>query len=137
MFRTPTARQWDSAGTWRRPERPPCRVRTEDTSSATTRTRPPRAPSRPPLPKPPKPLKPANQPTTADPTTDNGDSTPDPTTGPTDGDAIAVLPVTSDADSITVVPDAGLLTGDDTVYPVYVDPDVTWGRRSAAAVLGR
>ncbi|MFJ4693298.1 hypothetical protein [Streptomyces sp. NPDC088766] len=56
----------------------------------------------------------------------DGDHTPDPAAGPSDGDAFAVLPVTADADSITVVPDTALLTGQDTVYPLYIDPDVSW-----------
>ncbi|GGT13783.1 hypothetical protein GCM10010254_37880 [Streptomyces chromofuscus] len=62
-----------------------------------------------------------------DPIAADGDHMPDPASGPSDGDASTVLPVKADADSITVVPDAELLTGDDTVYPVYVDPDVSWG----------
>ncbi|XUL94126.1 LamG-like jellyroll fold domain-containing protein [Streptomyces galilaeus] len=127
VFRTPTARQWDSAGDVATSGASTMSLRTEDTSSATTKN--PTAESAEPATtaETAETAETGESATTADPTTDNGDSTPDPTTGPTDGDAIAVLPVTSDADSITVVPDAGLLTGDDTVYPVYVDPDVTWG----------
>ncbi|MEU6497423.1 LamG domain-containing protein [Streptomyces sp. NPDC046984] len=43
---------------------------------------------------------------------------------PGDGDATATLPVQVDADSIAVAPDLGLLRGDGTVYPVYIDPSV-------------
>jgi len=57
----------------------------------------------------------------------SGDETPDAAEGPSDGDAAAVLPVQADADSVSVVPNQKLLTGDDTVYPLYIDPDVSWG----------
>ncbi|MCI3276569.1 laminin G domain-containing protein [Streptomyces sp. 7R015] len=93
VFRTPTARQWDSAGD------------AAASSGPTTMS-----------------LTAADEQIPSD-----GDHTPDPAAGPSDGDASAVLPVTADADSITVVPDTGLLTGDDTVYPLYIDPDVSWG----------
>ncbi len=100
VFRTPTARQWDSAGD----------TATSEASGAS-----------------PMSLAASDASTAADePVTGDGDFTPDPAAGPTDGDATAVLPVTADADSITVVPDPELLTGDETVYPVYVDPDVSW-----------
>ncbi|MFD0304088.1 LamG-like jellyroll fold domain-containing protein [Streptomyces sp. NPDC127119] len=92
VFRSPAARQWDSAG---------------DAATAGTSTMS---------------LRRAEEPVPAD-----GDSHPDPAAGPSDGDNLAVLPVTADADSIIVVPDAALLTGADTVYPVYVDPDISWG----------
>ncbi len=98
VFRSPVARQWDSAGD------------SAAAAGASTMS-----------------LTASDASTTADqPTSQNGDFTPDPTSGPSDGDASAVLPVTADADSITVVPDPELLTGDATVYPVYVDPDVSW-----------
>jgi hypothetical protein len=54
----------------------------------------------------------------------DGETTSDPAEGPGDGDTYAVLPVTVTDDSVVVVPDADLLTGDDTVYPLYIDPDV-------------
>ncbi|MCG7205851.1 LamG domain-containing protein [Streptomyces arenae] len=93
VFRTPTARQWDSAGDTATPA---------GTSAMSLRA--------------------ADTPVASD-----GAEAPDPAAGPSDGDASAVLPVTADDDSITVVPDAGLLTGDDTVFPLYIDPDVSWG----------
>jgi hypothetical protein len=92
VFRTPTARQWDSAGD----------ADASGTSTMSLTAADERVPS-------------------------DGDHTPDPAAGPSDGDASAVLPVEADADSITVVPDTALLTGEDTVYPLYIDPDVSWG----------
>ena len=99
VFRTPTARQWDSAGDAATGGVSTMSLSVADAADASD----------------------------DDPIPSDGDHTPDPTAGPGDGDASAVLPVTADADSITVVPDAGLLTGDDTVYPLYIDPDVSWG----------
>ncbi|MFI6249636.1 LamG domain-containing protein [Streptomyces sp. NPDC051016] len=57
----------------------------------------------------------------------SGETSADPTAGPSDGDTSVVLPVSADTDSVTVVPDANLLTGADTVYPLYIDPEVSWG----------
>ncbi|MGX9886528.1 LamG-like jellyroll fold domain-containing protein [Streptomyces sp. NPDC002276] len=54
----------------------------------------------------------------------DGEASSDPAKGPGDGDASAVLPVTLTADSVAVEPDAGLLSGANTVYPLYIDPDV-------------
>ncbi|MGW3118503.1 LamG-like jellyroll fold domain-containing protein [Streptomyces sp. NPDC001107] len=49
----------------------------------------------------------------------------DGTTGPGDGDASAVLPVQVGADSLAVVPDAGMLANSDSrAYPLYIDPSV-------------
>lgn len=47
---------------------------------------------------------------------------------PGDGAATAPLPVQVDADSISVTPDLSLLRGQDTVYPVYIDPSVGLSR---------
>ncbi|MFE6482469.1 LamG-like jellyroll fold domain-containing protein [Streptomyces sp. NPDC057757] len=97
VFRTPAARQWDSAGDSAAGS-PATGVSTMSLAAAD-----------------------------GEPVEDgDGESAPDPAAGPGDGDASAVLPVRADADSITVVPDAGLLTGEDTVYPLYIDPDVSW-----------
>lgn len=54
----------------------------------------------------------------------DGESSPDPAKGPGDGDASTVLPVQLTEDSVAVEPDADLLGGQDTVYPLYIDPDV-------------
>ncbi|MBA4861876.1 LamG domain-containing protein, partial [Streptomyces sp. PSKA54] len=51
----------------------------------------------------------------------------DPAIGPGDGDASAVMPVKVEDDSIAVVPDAEVLEGRGTVYPVYIDPAVGIG----------
>ncbi|MGW3950825.1 hypothetical protein ACWEKM_07660 [Streptomyces sp. NPDC004752] len=101
VFRTPTARQWDSAG--------------DAATSGTTGASKVSGVST-------MSLTAADEQVPSD-----GDHTPDPAAGPSDGDASAVLQVTADADSITVVPDTALLTGEDTVYPLYIDPDVSWG----------
>lgn len=62
---------------------------------------------------------------------DDGGSDPssggldDPTSGPGDGDASAVLPVQVDVDSLAVVPDASLLANpDSSAFPVYIDPSI-------------
>jgi hypothetical protein len=46
---------------------------------------------------------------------------------PGEGDASAVLPVKVDDNTVAVQPDLGLLRGEDTVYPVYIDPSVGLG----------
>ncbi|MGW1878757.1 LamG-like jellyroll fold domain-containing protein [Streptomyces sp. NPDC001975] len=48
--------------------------------------------------------------------------------GPGDGDAKAALPVQVDTGSITVAPDLKLLRGEQTVYPVRIDPSVGLSR---------
>ncbi|MFF4903145.1 hypothetical protein [Streptomyces sp. NPDC001068] len=47
---------------------------------------------------------------------------------PGDGDTTAALPVRVDDGSITVTPDLNLLRGDQTVYPVRIDPAVGLAR---------
>ncbi|MDX3752480.1 LamG domain-containing protein [Streptomyces sp. AK08-02] len=54
----------------------------------------------------------------------HGEISADPADGPGNGDASAVLPVELTEDAVAVVPDAGLLSGENTVYPLYIDPDV-------------
>ncbi|MCX5090432.1 hypothetical protein OOK36_16280 [Streptomyces sp. NBC_00365] len=44
-----------------------------------------------------------------------------------DGDASAVLPVKVDDGAVAVHPDLALLRGENTVYPVYIDPSVGLG----------
>ncbi|MHA5048806.1 laminin G domain-containing protein [Streptomyces sp. SD15] len=46
---------------------------------------------------------------------------------PGDGDASAVLPVKVDDGAVAVHPDLALLRGENTVYPVYIDPSVGLG----------
>ncbi|MEE4598922.1 hypothetical protein V2J94_45105 [Streptomyces sp. DSM 41524] len=50
-----------------------------------------------------------------------------PQTRPGNGDASAVLPVTVQDGAVIVKPALGLLRGDKTVYPVYIDPPVGLG----------
>ncbi|MFJ7127906.1 LamG domain-containing protein [Streptomyces sp. NPDC098101] len=102
VFRTPAARQWDSAGD--AADAPAGRA-------SATAGRPLALPGK----------------STAAPVDADGEPDADPAAGPGDGDVTAVLPVTVGADSITVVPDAGQLAGTGTVYPLYIDPDVSWG----------
>ncbi|GAA3105378.1 hypothetical protein GCM10017687_16310 [Streptomyces echinatus] len=55
---------------------------------------------------------------------------PDPVeegTQPSAGDTSAVMPVHVSGDSVSVKPDLELLRGDDTVYPVRIDPSVGLG----------
>ncbi|MGW1717509.1 LamG domain-containing protein [Streptomyces sp. NPDC002156] len=54
----------------------------------------------------------------------HGETSADPADGPGSGDASAVLPVELTDNAVAVVPDAGLLGGENTVYPLYIDPDV-------------
>ncbi|MCX4855674.1 LamG domain-containing protein [Streptomyces canus] len=54
----------------------------------------------------------------------DGEATPDPTEGPSDGDASSVLPVTADKDTISVTPDASMLADESAAFPQYIDPDV-------------
>ncbi|WP_223832701.1 LamG-like jellyroll fold domain-containing protein [Streptomyces venezuelae] len=47
---------------------------------------------------------------------------PDSAVTPPEGAQVSDVAVQTDADSVTLKPDAGLLKGEDTVYPVYIDP---------------
>ncbi|MFJ4916994.1 LamG-like jellyroll fold domain-containing protein [Streptomyces sp. NPDC088726] len=49
---------------------------------------------------------------------------------PPDGTRIADVDVQVSDDTLTLTPDNSLLTGDDTVYPVYIDPVVKTASRS-------
>ncbi len=51
-----------------------------------------------------------------------GMSGPDGVDVPPQGARISDVAVDADADSVTLEPDTGLLKGEDTVYPVYIDP---------------
>ncbi|MDT0392359.1 LamG domain-containing protein [Streptomyces dubilierae] len=53
---------------------------------------------------------------------------------PGDGDASAVLPVKVDDDTVAVQPDLDLLRGEDTVYPVYIDPSVGLGAQERTKI---
>ncbi|WP_310591866.1 hypothetical protein [Streptomyces canus] len=105
VFRAPSAQMWDSAGDAATPS--------SGTSPASTS----RASFS---------LASANDMSTSD-EDESGEQSADPTEGPGDGDVSVRLPVSAGTEAVTVVPDAGLLTGADTVYPLYIDPDVSWG----------
>ncbi|MFE9882717.1 LamG-like jellyroll fold domain-containing protein [Streptomyces sp. NPDC005784] len=103
VFRAPTAEQWDSAGdAASAPAASKALAATPSKASATTTV---------------------SSETVAE-TGGDGELTPDPTEGPSDGDASALLPVTADEDTISVTPDASMLTDDSTIFPQYIDPDV-------------
>lgn len=58
-------------------------------------------------------------------TTSAGPQDDDPTAGPGEGDASAVLPVQVDDGSLSVVPDPGMLANSDSsAFPLYIDPSV-------------
>lgn len=63
----------------------------------------------------------------------NGEPESDPAQ-PGDGDASAVLPVTVDEDTVAVQPDLELLRGEDTVYPVYIDPSIGLGAQERTKI---
>ncbi|OIJ64573.1 LamG domain protein jellyroll fold domain protein [Streptomyces mangrovisoli] len=105
VFRAPTAQQWDSAGDDATAASSSASKASASTASKTSVTT-------------------AVFSETAEATGDDGESTPDPTEGPSDGDASTVLPVTADEDTISVTPDASMLTDDKAVFPQYIDPDV-------------
>ncbi|MFE2579626.1 LamG domain protein jellyroll fold domain protein, partial [Streptomyces sp. NPDC059378] len=50
----------------------------------------------------------------------------DPAEGPSGAATAVPLDVSATQSAITVVPDAGRLKDDKTVYPLYIDPDVSW-----------
>ncbi|MEU0523908.1 LamG domain-containing protein [Streptomyces niveus] len=112
VFRTPTARQWDSAGDTATPPAAPRGTATGERRGATTD-----APG----------TAPPAEGESDEPVAGHGEFAADPAAGPSDGDVSVALPVTADDDSINVVPDADQLTSDNTVYPLYIDPDVSWG----------
>ncbi|MFI6495506.1 LamG domain-containing protein [Streptomyces sp. NPDC050564] len=56
----------------------------------------------------------------------NGEPQDDPSQ-PGEGDASAMLPVKVDDGTVAVHPDLELLRGEDTVYPVYIDPSIGLG----------
>ncbi|MFJ8021076.1 LamG-like jellyroll fold domain-containing protein [Streptomyces sp. NPDC096311] len=57
------------------------------------------------------------------------------TVTPPDGAQVADVAVGLAPDSMTLTPDAGLLTGKDTVFPVYIDPVIKTANRSSWAMV--
>ncbi|MEV5959784.1 LamG domain-containing protein [Streptomyces sp. NPDC051987] len=105
VFRAPAAQQWDSAGDVGDTATASPAAASHSASQASFAT--------------------TAQAATADKTaSDDGEATPDPTEGPSDGDSSARLPVTAEQGTITVTPDASMLTDDSAVFPQYIDPDV-------------
>ncbi len=66
-----------------------------------------------------------DEPSPVAPTTVHDGSTEEPFTAPTTGDKTAGVTVEVAGGSMTVKPDLELLHGENTVYPVYIDPPVT------------
>jgi hypothetical protein len=62
------------------------------------------------------------------------ESKEDDSSQPGEGDASAVLPVKVDNDTVAVHPDLDLLRGEDTVYPVYIDPSVGLGAQERTKI---
>ncbi|MFE6307612.1 LamG-like jellyroll fold domain-containing protein [Nocardiopsis sp. NPDC057823] len=57
------------------------------------------------------------------------------TEGPLESSRIAEIEVTTDADTLTLIPDADLLRAEDTNYPVYIDPVWKTSTTSAWAMI--
>lgn len=58
----------------------------------------------------------------------------DPVEGPGAGDVVAPMPVAVEEGAVTIVPDEAMLTGADTVWPVYIDPSVSGSRNLWTAI---
>ncbi|WP_330465894.1 LamG domain-containing protein [Streptomyces longwoodensis] len=138
VFQSPAGRMWDSAGD------------TADavTAGATTqlaRTAPLTAPSPSAAPTPAADV-PSSGPTAAAPgpapaatplAAAHGE--PAPTEGPGTGDAVADLPLKVTGTALEITPDPALLHGEDTVFPLYIDPPtkgITLGDWTALASNG-
>lgn len=64
---------------------------------------------------------------------------PTPLEGPGSGDAAAAVPLKVTSSTLEITPDPGLLHGDDTVFPLYIDPPtktITLGDWTALASNG-
>jgi concanavalin A-like lectin/glucanase superfamily protein len=59
----------------------------------------------------------------------------DPTDGPLEGAKVAEVAAGVGGGKLTLQPDQGLLSGADTAFPVYIDPDVTTKTESAWAMV--
>ncbi|MFJ9250054.1 LamG-like jellyroll fold domain-containing protein [Streptomyces sp. NPDC101776] len=105
VFRAPAAQQWDSSGdtTSAASASPAASTQSASRSSFTTTARDSVA---------------------AGSTGDDGETSPDPAEGPSDGDTSTRLPVTAEQGTIKVTPDASMLADDAAVFPQYIDPDV-------------
>ncbi|MEV5846763.1 LamG-like jellyroll fold domain-containing protein [Streptomyces sp. NPDC051985] len=105
VFRAPAAQQWDSAGDGDDTATASPAASSHSASQASFATT-------------------TQAGTAGETTSDDGEATPDPTEGPSDGDSSTRLPVTTEQSAITVTPDASMLAADSAVFPQYIDPDV-------------
>ncbi len=64
-----------------------------------------------------------------------GAATQDPGAGAPEGARVAKVGVDVSGDTMTLKPDPGLLKGDDTVYPVYIDPVVKTANRTGWTMI--
>ncbi|WP_329351880.1 LamG domain-containing protein [Streptomyces sp. NBC_01261] len=104
VFRAPAAQQWDSSGDTTSSASASPKVSSRSASQASLTT---------------------TQDSAAAATTGgDGETTPDPTEGPSDGDTSTRLPVTAGQSAIKVTPDASMLADESSVFPQYIDPDV-------------
>jgi hypothetical protein len=62
-------------------------------------------------------------------------SAEDPTDGPLDGAKVADVEAGVSGGKLTLQPDQGLLSGSDTTFPVYIDPDTTTETESAWSMV--
>ncbi|WP_306371025.1 LamG-like jellyroll fold domain-containing protein [Nocardiopsis sp. CC223A] len=63
------------------------------------------------------------------------ETAPNLTEGPLESSKVAEIDVTTDADTLTLVPDETLLQAEDTTYPVYIDPVWKTSTTSAWAMV--
>ncbi|MEU5380719.1 LamG domain-containing protein [Streptomyces sp. NPDC005968] len=115
VFRAPTARQWDSTG-HDGTTAPAAQTKPSGSSSAKTASAPSTNASA---------ETPDSQAAGSAAEGDESGVT-DPAEGPGDGATAVPLDMSLTQSAITVVPDAGELKDEDTVYPLYIDPDVSW-----------
>ncbi|MEU0074665.1 LamG domain-containing protein [Streptomyces sp. NPDC006332] len=101
VFETPAGRMWDSAGD----------TPTTDTATAGVTTQLAR----------PTPSSAEPEATEASPLPAAGGE-PAPSEGPGNGDAASELPLKVTDTTLEIVPDPALLHGEDTVFPLYIDP---------------
>ncbi|NEA15866.1 LamG-like jellyroll fold domain-containing protein [Streptomyces halstedii] len=121
VFESPAGRMWDSAGDT--PASAPATTRSASTASSTEAEaeakNEPQAVQTAPLPA--------------------AGGEPDPEEGPGSGDAAAKLPLKVTGTGLEITPDPALLRGEDTVFPLYIDPPtkgITRGDWTALASNG-
>ncbi|WP_252125018.1 hypothetical protein [Streptomyces sp. MBT84] len=120
VFRAPTARQWDSTG-HDGTTAPAAQTKPSGSSSGKTASAPSANAAS-------GVAAVATGDTQAAGSAAEGDESgvTDPAEGPGDGATAVPLDMSVTQSAITVVPDAGELKDQDTVYPLYIDPDVSW-----------